>query len=80
MQLFQKDQRSKVKEDHPEVVAPSEITKLLSEAWKAAPANIKAPYEARAKVIVERAAKAFDMHALSTSWYFWHITVPLDPL
>ena len=52
MQLFKRDQRSKVKEDHPEVVSPSEITKLLSEAWKAAPASVKAPYEARAKVPV----------------------------
>jgi hypothetical protein len=48
--LFQKDQRSKVKEEHPGISAPSEITKLLSEAWKEASRDVRAPYEAKAKV------------------------------
>ena len=49
-QLFQKEQRPKVKAANPESTAAADITKLLSEAWKAASATVKAPYEAKAKV------------------------------
>ena len=50
VQLFQKEQRPKVKAANPKVTAAADITKLLSEAWKAASAAVKAPYEAKAKV------------------------------
>lgn len=39
-----------MKAANPEVTAAADITKLLSEAWKAASVAVKAPYEAKAKV------------------------------
>ncbi len=44
-----------MKLDNPEAT-PGDVNKLLSESWKAASAEEKAPYEAEAKVIYEAAA------------------------
>jgi len=46
--LFQKDQREKIKKDHPTIKAVTEIAKLVGKSWREMSEEDKAPYAQQA--------------------------------